>query len=165
MQPNNINWPPAKSVKDSKAPPSHFNASGISANLLQSAVNMLMQQAKFGPSNSSKETRVCFNCNEPGHLASNCPKPKKKKGPGNNNKLSSSTKKNKNPRFIPPDESIKPVSHQNGEPVFEKRVLSFSGVASAKNGPPLIPLLNTLVESQLTMLTIKLTTLPLSLSV
>ncbi len=126
MQPNNITWPPAKSVTDSKAPPSNFSTTGVSANLLQAAVNLLIQQANnSGSSSQSKETRSCFNCNEPGHVAKDCPKPKKKKGPGNNSKQSGSTKKNKskNPRFIPPDDdNLKPVSHKNGDPVYEKLI-------------------------------------------
>lgn len=37
-------------------------------------------QAKVLASSSSKSTSKCFNCNEAGHISTNCPKPRREKG-------------------------------------------------------------------------------------
>jgi hypothetical protein len=68
-------WPPARHVRDSKAPPYTFGnlAVEVNAPITRAEVLTLMQnKARVGGS-PTKKPRKCNNCGKPGHWANECP--------------------------------------------------------------------------------------------
>ena len=65
---DNNRWPPAKQPVDTAVPAKSFLT--MSSESKQAVLTLVRQELK---KDNSKETRTCFKCNKPGHLARNCP--------------------------------------------------------------------------------------------
>lgn len=96
-------WPPARHVKDSKAPPSLFG------NLTEARVLTLIHQA--GAGTTEKKKGACHGCGSFDHWKRDCPNKDKNKPDGHTNTSWKTT---------PPSPNDKPSSIVNDKPVHEK---------------------------------------------
>jgi hypothetical protein len=79
-------WPPAKSVKDAKAPPSGYGANigevgDVGTPLTTAQVLMLIQQSQSSGGHGGRKGN-CHNCGSSDHWLKDCPKPRNRNGNG-----------------------------------------------------------------------------------
>ena len=112
-------WPPARHVRDSKAPPAAFGNLANAPITRAEVLNLIQAKPSANGGNDSAKKGLCHNCNKPGHWSRECPEGNKggnkSKNAGGKGGGNGKFKGLKSWRSTPPAPGAPQVKNTNGK--------------------------------------------------